>query len=358
MVLYILDQSFNAVGTIDKYISLIWRPAYYDIGDFELYIHAKADIIALLQSNYYLVRADDITVENNKTTFKNVMIIKNFRLSTSVENGDYYTVTGRELKYLLHQRIIWNQTNLAGTVEDGIRQLVNENAITPIDPNRIIPNLILSEALGLTDSIEKQITGDYLDEAIVDICKTYNYGWDMYISDNNFIFNLYTGLDRSYGQSERPYVIFSPDFDNLFNTDYEKMTEDYANTTLIGGEGEGTERTYTAVGADNAGLNRYELFTDARDLSSNKDSEEAIPQAQYIELLKERGAERLAEVETTEGFSGEILSSVQYVYRKDFFIGDIVTVKSGYGITRNTRILSAIESDSETGVTLIPQFNL
>ena len=71
------------------------------------------------------------------------MIIKNLQLSTDIENGDFYCVTGRELKFLLHQRIVWKQTTLTGTAEDAIRRLINENAITPTDTKRVIPNLML-----------------------------------------------------------------------------------------------------------------------------------------------------------------------------------------------------------------------
>ena len=53
-----------------------------------------------------------------------------------------------------------------------------------------------------------------------------------------------------------------------------------------------------------------------------------------------------------------MLSDVAFKYREDFFIGDLVTVISKYGIERNTRVLSAIETEDEKGKTLIPQFNL
>lgn len=286
------------------------------------------------------------------------MIIKNVEIITDVENGDFVSITGRELKYILHQRIVWSQTNLMTTAEAGIRQLVLENAINPADPNRIIPNLLLGAELGLYDSIEKQLTGDYVDKAISDIAKTYNYGWDIFIYDGVMIFVVYTGLDRSYDQTDRPYVVFSDNFENLYNTDYQVTTENYANTTLIGGEGEGLERTYASIGLDNVGLNRFETFTDARDLSSNKGNDDEIPQDQYLLLLQERGLENLTSLQYTEGFSGEVLSDVAFKYGVDFDLGDIVTVINKYGIQRNVRVLSAIESEDETGTKLLPQFNI
>lgn len=358
-VINVYDMNFNLIGVVDSYVSIIWRPAYYDVGDFEIYVAAGNEAIELLQENRLVVRNTDITVDSDgNVTHKNVMLIKNIDLITDVENGNFLSITGRELKYILHQRIIWTQTNLTGTAEAGIRRLVSENAVSPSNTNRVIPNLVLGATAGLTDTIEKQITGDYLDEAITEICTNYKYGWEVYGYNGNYVFIVYQGLDRSYEQSERPYVVFSDAFENLYNTEYQLNTEEYANTALIGGEGEGTERTYTTINNDKSGLERYELFVDANDLSSNKDSEDEIPQSQYLLLLQERGAEKLAETAITEGFSGEVLTTGNFKYGEDFDIGDTVTVINSYGISKNVMVLSSIESEDENGISLIPQFNI
>ena len=47
-----------------------------------------------------------------------------------------------------------------------------------------------------------------------------------------------------------------------------------------------------------------------------------------------------------------------FKYGTDFFIGDIVTVIDKYGIQKNVRVLSAIESEDESGTKLLPQFNI
>ena len=356
--LYVLNQDFVIQGIIDSYESVIWRPAYSEIGDFELYLGASPKTVELLKRNYYVVRDIDVSVVDGVITYKNVMIIKNLDITTSVEDGDRLTVSGRELKFLLHSRIVWNQTTINNTAEYGIRKLINDNAISPSIANRVIPTLTLDDVVGFTDYIDKQVTGDNLAEVITEICKTYNYGWEIYISDNTLRFRLYQGVNRSYEQTDIPYVLFADEFDNLYNTDYQLESEEYANTTLIGGEGEGSERRYTTVNNENSGLDRYEIFTDARDISSKKEDDTSISVDEYNKLLQERGRENLAEVSLTEGFSGEVLSDIAFRYKKDFFIGDTVTVKNKYGISRNVMILSAIESYSDEGETLIPEFNV
>lgn len=359
MNIHVLDQSFNLVGLIDDYVSVIWRPAYYNIGDFELYLNASTKAVNLLKKNYYLVRESDIVADKEgNITYTNVMIIKNFALTTDEESGDYLTVTGKELKYLLHQRIVWKQTNLTGTAEDAIRRLVTENAISPTDSNRVLPTLTLGVSAGLTDTIEKQVTGDHLDKTIVDICTAYNYGWEIFIYNSALVLIIYQGVDRSFNQTERPYVVFSESFDNILNSTYELNSEEYANATLIGGEGEGTDRVYVTVGDDKSGLDRFEMFTDAKDLSQNKDSEtDAIPLSTYKVLLQERGRETLASLGVTEGFSGEVLET-NFKYGIDYYMGDTVTIINKYGMSRDVRVLSVIESKDATGSKVLPQFNM
>lgn len=357
--LYILSPiDFSVIGIVDGYTSLIWRPAYYDVGDFELYMGAASEAIELFQNGVYMVRDKDISVINGVVSYRNVMIVKNIDIITDIESGDFIKITGKELKFLLNSRIVWNQTNLSGNVESAIRTLVNANAINPTNKNRIIPNLALDEAVGITDTLKVQITGAYLDESITSICAAYNLGWEIYISGGKLLMRTYRGKNRSYAQTENPYVVFSDGFDNLYNTEYQLNTEKYANCSLIGGEGEGIDRIYTTIGNEYSGLNRFEHFTDARDLSQNKDTEEAISDSDYLAMLTERGYEKLAELAITEGFSGEVNSDGAFKYGTDFFIGDTVTVINKYGIKRDVSVLSAIESVDENGITLIPQLNM
>ena len=83
-----------------------------------------------------------------------------------------------------------------------------------------------------------------------------------------------------------------------------------------------------------------------------------ISDADYTLLLQERGKENLASLAKTEGFVGEVISDLAYIYEKDFFLGDTETVINKYGIKRNVRVLSAIESEDEAGLVLIPQFSI
>lgn len=350
MNIYVLDESFEIVGIIDEYISCIWTTRYFTYGDFELYVSADEELLDLLQTNRYLVRDKDIDEEG----YHNVMIIRNREITTDAEDGDHLVVTGYSLKSIINRRIIPNQTVLSGEVVSCIQQLINENIINPENNSRKVNNFILgNNAIINTYTMKQQITGKNLGEAITDICTTYGYGYDVYINNGNFVFKIYEGTDRSYDQVINPYVVISSQFDNLLSSDYQVNTDNFANVAVVAGEGEGTARKKVTVG-DASGLNRYEVWVDSRNTSTN-DGE--ISDEEYTELLIQEGEEKLSELQPTTSFTGEIDSTINYVFNRDYFLGDIVQVENDYGIRAKTRIIEIIESDSETGYEIIPTFS-
>lgn len=187
------------------------------------------------------------------------------------------TVTGRSLESILDRRIVWGQKLLSGNLQNGIKTLLNENVISPSDSNRKIPNFIFKESTdpAITKlKLEAQYTGDNLYDVIQKICEEQGIGFKITLNDEKqFVFELYAGSDRSYDQTENPYVIFSPKFENIINSNYIESKASLKTVTLVGGEGEGADRRYTTVGGG-SGLNRRELFTDARDISSNVGSDD------------------------------------------------------------------------------------
>ena len=128
----------------------------------------------------------------------------------------------------------------------------------------------------------------------------------------------------------------------------------YANVAIVAGEGEGLNRKKTTTGSTSAtGLQRYEVFVDAKDISSN---EGAITNADYIKMLAEKGSEKLAELQTVVTFDGEVDATRNYILNRDFYLGDMVQIINEYGITKKTRITEIIESEDENGASVIPTF--
>lgn len=343
MDLYITNTKFELVGVIDSYTSLIWTERYNDCGDFEIMISANNKNIDILQNGYYIKRTDT----------DRVGIIETKTTQTSEESGDYIIVSGRMLESILDRRIVWQQTTLNGSINECVMRLLVENAISPSENARRIPNFTFFAQEEFEGKVEMQLTGDSLLTAVLDICKMFSLGFKVILSTTNVITAcLYKGVDRSYQQTENSYVEFSPDFDNLISSNFMTSSQNYRNVALVAGEGEGLDRRTSSVGTAE-GMDRYELYVDARDVSSN---EGEIAEQEYKKLLDERGKEKLLEYLTETYFEADIETEFMFQYRKDYMLGDITILKNEYGITAYPRIVEVIESEDETGYKVVPTF--
>lgn len=358
MNITILNTDLISVHIVDIYESFIWTDRYRECGDFELYTSVTEDILKFARKNYYILNSDS----------EHVMIVENIRIDSDVENGNHITVTGRSLESILERRIIWGQQTISGNLQDGIETLLNLCIINPSNSNRKIENFIFkkSEDPRITSlTYEAQYTGDNLLEVIQKICAEHEIGFKVTLDEiaGQFVFELYSGTDRSYDQVEIPYVVFSPKFENIINSNYFESNTALRNVVLVGGEGEGAERRYTAVG-DEVGLGRREIFTDARDISSQTDeyNEETneyvyLTDEEYTALLVQRGKEDLSEQVEVSTFEGQVETTIMYRYGEDFFNGDVVHVANEYGHESKARILEIVMSENESGLSVYPTFS-
>lgn len=347
MDIYVYNKNNECIDVIDTYQSAIWDLSYYDAGKFELYIAANEKIVRLMVPDNRLIRDKDISDDG---TMRHVMIIKKVVLSTDDETGDNLIVTGFDLKIILRQRIVWQQTNLSGTIEDCIKKLLIENVISPDIVQRKLDNFTFRPEKNIK-KIQKQITGDNLMDAVVGILSENGIGWDVYIdSIGNYVMTTYTGIDRSVNQDVNPCVVFSAANENIVDDTYTLDLTDYANVVLTAGEGEGLARRRLGFG-ETEGIDRYEIYKDARDISSNN---EEISDTEYNNMLLAVGSQALAEHSKTEKYEGSIETQGLYRYGVDYNIGDIVSVINRYGISANPRIIGVIESVSDDGVTIVP----
>ncbi|RUT62961.1 hypothetical protein C1144_04880 [Clostridium botulinum] len=82
-------------------------------------------------------------------------------------------------------------------------------------------------------------------------------------------FDVYKGVDRTLNNGTIAPCIFSRDFENILEQEYTDSLNNYRNTTLIAGAGEGKDRKITSI-EEGAGLDRYELYVDARDIQDTE----------------------------------------------------------------------------------------
>lgn len=358
MEVLILDKTFRAMTLLDNFESLIWTERYLGAGNFEFYTPMLKDVFDACQVGYYVWMKDS----------DRVMIIEDRQITTDVDAGNYMIISGRSLESILDRRIVWEQTILQGKIETVMERILNDNVINPSITQRKISNFIYKKT---TDSriqemtVSKQFTGDNLYDAIVELCDMRNIGFKITLDDQNrFVFELYDGIDRTYDSDEdgkvgsTPYVVFSPKFDNVISSNYLESITTLKNVTLVAGEDEGLVRRTNVVGETNSsGLDRRELYTDARDIQSETENG-PLPANDYMALLAERGNEKLAENKKTTAFDGQLETTGNFVYGEDFFIGDIVQFVNEYGLEAKVRVIEFIRSQDLTGYNTYPTFEV
>lgn len=347
MDLLVLNEKFEAVAIVDGYESFIWTDRFRSYGDFELDTTMASDIFEHMQRDRYVVNRDS----------DHIMIVEKILIKSDAEDGDRLTVSGRSLESILDRRIVWKQLVVKGNVEEVVEQLLKACIIEPEDSNRKIPNFVFKssgDSKITSINVESQYTGDNLYDVISGLCEEHDIGFKITLSDDGkFVFSLYSGVDRSYQQEKNPYVVFSPGFDNLRNSNYLESSIALKNVTLIGGEGQGDERKYTSVGTA-SGLSRREMFTDARDLSSDNNGE-SMDEGDYTAQLQQRGKEKLAETSDISTFEGEVEGEM-YEYGVDYDNGDIVQILDEYGHESPVRIIETVMSDGKNGYGVYPTF--
>lgn len=76
----------------------------------------------------------------------------------------------------------------------------------------------------------------------------------------------------------------------------------------------------------------------------------------YAVYLLNRGYEKLSEYGSTKSFEGSVEPNVTFKYKKDYFLGDEVTVQNEYGISVKARIVEVVEVDDDNGYSVEPKF--
>lgn len=348
MELLVLNTAFESIALLDSYESLIWTDRYNEYGDFEIYFPMDKKLLDYLKPDNYLWLNES----------EHTMIIEDIRINSDVEDGDHLIVTGRSIESILDRRVIYWQRITTGSLQEQIESIIYENIINPSDADRKIDNFTFKSS---TDSkvtslkIDTQFTGDDLYSVVKSVCKENNIGFKVVLTSNNkFEFSLYAGTDRSYGQDTNPYVVFSPNYENIINSNFYSSKSNFKNVSLIGGEGEGFNRRMAKVGSG-TGLERREIFTDARDISSTTESGE-MNESDYVAQLEKRGSQDLSEHTETTAFEGEVEATKLFKYGEDFFIGDIIQIADGYGNEAAAYISELVISNNDEGLSIYPTF--
>lgn len=344
MEIVLLDYWMKPTIIIDQIESAIWTKRFNKCGDFEV----KLPLSILLDTeikhhqNIYFPQSGDY------------MLIESLQLDTDSEKGDTITIKGRTYDSILDRRIIQNRTILNVGMIYAVYSLLSENVLNPTNTNRkmnevgwLWPQNMPNDKAGWVNA---QYTGDNLLDVIQKLCQERNVGyWMPYVpkgpADNKYQFQLYWGHERHFTQKKNPYVIFSPDYDNLRKTKFLTSTTKEKNAALVAGAGEepNRKRLWHENGVMSGWL-RKELYVDAKDVREKDENNKDIPGDKYWELLRQKGREKLVDCIVTSVYDGEMSQTSQFKFGRDFDLGDVVQIQNGLGMMNVGRCTEYIRS--------------
>lgn len=354
--LRIIDINFNLIDEITKYQSLQLTRKHHEIGEIEIKI------------NRYAKGANELTKDRiifPLNQLHKVYQIK-YREIELDENGketENWIIKAKPLKAWLTQRLILpppgkSNDEIKNNAETVMKHYVDICAVNPVDSKRKIPNLVIAPDQKRGDVINRSARFDVLSDEMTTISQLSGLGWNISVDIKNkqFVFDVVEGVNRVATQRDNPPVIFSPEFNSLKSMGYTESYLDYKNMAYVAGQGEGVDRRVITIGDTTSGLDRYELFVDARDVEevTQEDGTDESGMPTTVDVprpvadietdLTDRGNEKLSEHSQEIYMEGQILTKSPFIYERDWDLGDITTQQNkNWGITMDARITEVKE---------------
>lgn len=337
----VLDDTMRIVDILRKYEYSQYEYKAREIGTFTINAMLDKENLYLMDKtkNYYVLLDHDV-----------FGIIESIKRESDSETSKVFTIKGSLALKLLEYRVIKGQVTFKGKSYKYIEELVKQNLIMSDDENRNIALAVEFEneerLKQVCSMIDKQVTGGSLWDEISEVAEADKLrialrpnvvvintehpqnidGWTLIIG---------AGEDRTRHRADKTVssVVFSQSLSNIANTDYTVDRSKLRNTVYIAGEGEGTDRKWYNIDVNSdvtfgerKGWNRKELWVDARDVQSEQDSKK-LTDAEYEELMKQRADEKAKDNDLSEEYTATVTDiTKQYTYKKDYNIGDFVTV--------------------------------
>jgi hypothetical protein len=358
MEVYPLDPLLRRIDIVEGHESLIWTERHKSYGDFKL-------TIASTQRSRNLLKPDTLLAMSDS---HRVMRVESFEDGTDQEGRRMLTVAGRSLEALLNDRVA--RDNLlptqvtTGTGEDAVtterlwsitgtpaaimRKIFHDICVTGVlsvhdkipfinEGSTFLPPATLPEPV---DVITVDLTPLSVYDALTQLADMWNLGFRLIrqYDESKLWFDVYTGSDRTSGQSSRPAIIFSPDLDNLQNTTELTITEATKNVAYVYSPA-GFQMVYaTGVDPEIDGMDRRVLTVNATDVTP----EQYPDPADVTAALTRIGTEELSKYRVAQAFDGEINQNSAYKYGRDYFLGDSVEQRNSSGVANVMQVTEQI----------------
>lgn len=343
-------EDFRLLHELDLYTSLLWTRSWQGVGEFEFRVPLALGSDVLHEGSIIMLDNDG----------HRAGIVRSVQIDSG-ENGIVTTVQGQSLDGLAAQRYTVPSGDPLNGGYDNVPAITSAGeSPSPIPAETILKTYVKRHMSYFTDIqrgfLNLHTWDDYgrgmktvwmsryepLDSVLQKIAEYTDIGWEFYIHDileTYIFFDVIPGVDRTAGQTQNSRVIFSMDYENINTLTYSHDVNSYKNLAYAGGVGDGADRAVLAVTNEEAiptGYDRFETFVDCGQLEMTE-TETALS-------LREEGKHKLLDYPKNESLTAAIAPSSSFLYRKDWDLGDLVTiVDKASGVTADRRISQVTE---------------
>lgn len=348
MEVLILDSLLRPIDVVDTFVSMIWTERFSEKGDFQLVTLSSTANRNRFVTNTLLMN----------TSSRRVMKIDTVTDAIDADGRATLDIKGKELVSILEAR-----TALKAIAGPGIAPVWYIAGMTPANVMRHIFHQICVvgtiSAFDVVPFIEwgtNQYPADTIPEpsdlivweqkpnsvyaAEKELADIFDLGFRLYKDPNlaKLYFNVYAGSDRTTAQSTLPPVIFSQNMENLQNTAEFNDITDYYNVVRV---------VYTHKDVTDTDVAQMvEVAEDDINPSEGFDRKvklllvTTIPEevTDIPAFLTQLGKNELQKSRPIGAFDGEINRNSQYVYERDYYLGDLVEQRANTGATSYMRV--------------------
>ncbi|VYU53912.1 Uncharacterised protein [Eubacterium limosum] len=337
------NEEREFIGEIDNFTSAVYVRRWETFGNFE--IHFTEDRPDLFVPGYYIM------INNDRYRNGIIQYYKNDSDGYEPKSLKDIVIKGFSLLYLLYWRLteppatnngyrVWNNK----PVEDIMCDLVNEQVVHPVDPARAAKEMRVLQSQHRGIKITFQSRFKYLTDELFELSRQSGLGPVIWLDTENqqFVFEVLEGKDCTHRIDNPNSYIFSKGNGKVTKRTYTYSCEGEKNMAYIGGQGDGDEREVVKINAHLTGLQRKEMFIDARDIAEGE-----------TDSLLDRGKLKLSAAAATVSY---VFDADTQDYGCSWDLGDLATYVDENGFVEDNRIAQVREVYENSVLKIAPTF--
>jgi hypothetical protein len=336
--------------SINRLKTIMWVERYRDPGEFELTAQLSSGLRDFLPLGTLISHAD--TME--------VMIVENHEINEETDSDPTITVTGRSFQTYLENRIVGvNAARTSSTIVEYTLaadwtwnqavKLINDHIVNTQNSNDALGNVVAQAAAPAAGtSVLRALSKGTVHERLLEILAVDDLGV------KTIRRNTFTGFGGSstqtvllifQGSNKTATVRFAWKSGDLDSAAYLFSIKRLKNSALVMGR-----YVYTMVDTAPTKYDRRIMIVNADDIDGNlSDPPTGTALTTILQKMATRGSEALRSQLLVTISRADVSKLTKYLYRRDYNIGDLVTLDGNFGQTQTMRVVEYVEIEDENG---------